>query len=302
LIAEVIATFGRHLLLRDAAGNLQKARPMGRALDIVCGDRVICEQQGDELLVSGTQPRSCLLRRSTLRGRSESLAANLTQIAVVLAPTPAPDLFLIDRYLSAAECMGVHALIILNKSDVPDIDSLHAKLSAHASLGYDVVLSCANTPSGTQALSQALLEHTTVLVGQSGVGKSSLTRLLTKDSDAIAIGQLMRDEEGRHTTTTSRLYDCVAGGRLIDTPGVRDFAPAIDDLEPAALGFREVAALATKCRFSDCRHMQEPGCAVRDAVEHGAMDARRYESYRRLRRLFEDLWEHRTERERATRR
>jgi ribosome biogenesis GTPase len=302
LIAEVIATFGRHLLLRDAAGNLQKARPMGRALDIVCGDRVNCERQGDELLVSSTLPRSNLLRRSTLRGRSESLAANLTQIAVVLAPTPAPDPFLLDRYLSAAECAGLHALIILNKSDVPDFNSLHDELSAHAALGYDLVLSSTSAPGGTRALSEALLEHTTVLVGQSGVGKSSLTRLLTKDGDTIAIGQLMRDEEGRHTTTTSRLYDCVAGGRLIDTPGVRDFAPAIDDLEPAALGFREIAALAAGCRFSDCRHMQEPGCAVRDAVAQGAMDARRYESYRRLRRLFEDLWEHRSERERAARR
>ncbi len=112
----------------------------------------------------------------------------------------------------------------------------------------------------------------------------------------------MRDEEGRHTTTASRLYECAGGGRVIDSPGVRDFAPAIEDLDPATLGFREVAQLAPGCRFNDCRHMQEPGCAIRGAVEAGAMGERRYESYRRLRRLFEQLWGQRTERERAARR
>ncbi len=157
--------------------------------------------------------------------------------------------------------------------------------------------------SGIQPLQLALRGHTTILVGQSGVGKSSLTRLVTDEAIDIAIGELMREEEGRHTTTASRLYDCRGGGRIIDSPGVRDFAPAIEDLEPATLGFREVAQLAPQCRFLDCRHMQEPGCAVRArGGRSGAMDARRYESYRRLRRLYEQLWEQRTERERATRR
>src|SRR5581483_1958117 len=105
----------------------------------------------------------------------------------------------------------------------------------------------------------------------------------------VEIGGLMREEEGRHTTTVSRLYDLAGGGRLIDSPGVRDFAPAVDRLDPRHLGFVELARLAPGCRFHDCRHMREPGCAVRQAVESGQMDARRYESYRRLRRLAEDL-------------
>ncbi len=95
---------------------------------------------------------------------------------------------------------------------------------------------------------------------------------------------------------------CVDGERLIDSPGVRDFAPAVDDLEASTLGFREVATLAAQCRFQDCRHMQEPKCAVRTAAEDGSMDPRRYESYRRLRRLYEELWAHRSERDRAARR
>ncbi len=301
MIADVIATYGRHLLLRDAAGALQKARPFGRALAIVCGDRVECEVRAEEWLVTAALPRTCLLRRSTLRGRSEPLAANLTQLAVVLAPVPQPDLFLVDRYLGCAESLGLRALVVLNKSDMPEAAQLLETMSPYAALGYDVLAVSADS-HGALPLRKALRDHVTILVGQSGVGKSSLTRLVTSDSSDIAIGDLMRDEEGRHTTTASRLYDCLDGGRMIDTPGVRDFAPAIDDLEPATLGFREVARLAPQCRFQDCRHMQEPACAVRAAVTAGTMDARRYESYRRMRRLFEQLWEQRSEGERAARR
>ncbi len=125
-----------------------------------------------------------------------------------------------------------------------------------------------------------------VLVGQPGAG--SLVARLVPDADVLT-GELARDEEGRHTTTSSRLYDLPAGGALIDSPGVRDFAPAITALEPGSLGFVEVDRLSTGCRFQDCRHLREPGCAVRDAVEAGSLDARRYESYRRLRRVFDDL-------------
>ncbi len=304
LIAEIIATYGRHLLLRDAAGTLQKARPLGRHLDIVCGDQVQCEQQGTELLVTGTLPRKSFLRRSTLRGRSEPLAANLTQLAVVLAPVPMPDLFMLDRYLCAAECAALRTLIVVNKMDIPEAAALREALTPHAKLGYAVISASASNAAdaGLDTLHAALRDETTILVGQSGVGKSSITSLIANDAADIAIGELMREEEGRHTTTASRLYDCIDGGRLIDSPGVRDFAPAIDDLEAGTLGFREVAQLASQCRFQDCRHMQEPKCAVRTAAGDGTMDPRRYESYRRLRRLYEELWEHRSERDRAARR
>ncbi len=231
------------------------------------------------------------------------MAANLTQLAVVLAPLPAPDLFMLDRYLCAAESASLHALVIINKNDMPGTAGLLAALSGHISLGYDVIsISANNGIDGMGPLSLALASQTTIMVGQSGVGKSTLTRLLTDEVVDITVGELMREEEGRHTTTASRLYDCRNGGRIIDSPGVRDFAPAIDSLERATLGFREIAQLAGQCRFQDCRHMQEPGCAVRAATDTGVIAARRYESYRRLRRLYEELWEKRSERERAARR
>jgi ribosome biogenesis GTPase / thiamine phosphate phosphatase len=304
LTAEVIATYGRHLLLRDVTGAHRMARPVGRQLEIVCGDRVQYRIDGEELLVESILPRASFLRRSTLRGRSEPLAANLSQLAVIVAPVPAPDLFLIDRYLCAAASAPMHAVIVLNKSDLAEAADIRPSLEQYAALGYEVLQVSANKGASANLapLHAALRGQTTIMVGQSGVGKSSLTRLCTSDASDIAIGGLMREEEGRHTTTASRLYDCDNGGRIIDSPGVRDFAPAIDDLERTTLGFREVAALAQQCRFLDCSHMQEPQCAVRAAVESGAMNARRYESYRRLRRLFDDLWQKRPERERAARR
>ena len=111
----------------------------------------------------------------------------------------------------------------------------------------------------------------------------------TRETPEVVIGELMREEEGRHTTTASRMFTLPGGGWLIDSPGVRDFAPAVDHLEPRTLGFPEVAQLAPGCRFADCRHMREPSCAVRAALEAGTLHPRRYESYRRLRRLQEDL-------------
>lgn len=302
--AEVIATFGRHLLLREG-GDVRMARPQRRHLEIACGDRVEYMQAGSETLVTDIRPRVTVLRRSSLRARSELLAANLTQLAVVVAPVPQPDLFVVDRFLCAAECAGLATFIVHNKTELPESDALGAELAPYAALGYSTCgISAARARQGTDALAPlaaALLGNTTILVGQSGVGKSSITRLLTSDPSEIAIGALIKDEEGRHTTTASRLFDCDGGGRIVDSPGVRDFAPAIDDLEPATLGFREVARLAQECRFLDCSHMQEPYCAVRTAVEAGAVDARRYESYRRLRRLYDQLWEKRPASERARR-
>lgn len=306
VIAEVIATFGRHLLLRDEAGLQYMARPQGRRLAIVCGDRVECADDGGETLATAVLPRSTFLRRSSLQGRSEPLAANLTQLAVVLAPLPAPDLFIVDRYLAAAECAGLAVLIVHNKQELASPETFAAGLAQYAVLGYAICAAsaaqAAGDPGALQPLRAALAGHTTILVGQSGVGKSSLTRLLTSDPAEIAIGTLVRDEEGRHTTTAARLFDCDSGGRIMDSPGVRDFAPAIDDLEAATLGFREVARLAPQCRFLDCSHLQEPHCAVRAGVETGSVDARRYESYRRLRRLYDQLWEKRPAAERAARR
>jgi ribosome biogenesis GTPase len=176
---------------------------------------------------------------------------------------------------------------LLNKTDVPCTADIDAALQVYSRLDLSVRRVCAHTHAGLEQLRSALRNETSALVGQSGVGKSSLSRALVPQS-AASVGELLRDEGGRHTTTAVSLYDLPGGGAIVDSPGVRDFAPAIDRLDAATLGFREVAALREGCRFADCRHMREPDCAVRSAVGI-SLDSRRYESYRRLRRLFERL-------------
>ena len=279
------------MTVRDAAGRQLRARPFGRSVTVVCGDEVLCRSDPlhDELHVVEVLPRRSALYRANLRGRSEPVVANLTRLLVVLAPVPAPDLFVLDRYLAAAESAHLGATLVVNKEELGVDDALAAELAAYAQAGYDAVRCSAHTGSGTAALLEALpADAVAALVGQSGVGKSSLiVRLLPEER--VAIGELVRAEEGRHTTTAARLFDLPEGRSLIDSPGVRDFAPAIDSLDPRSLGFVEVERLSPQCRFPDCRHMREPGCAVRAALDAGTLHPRRYESYRRLRRLQEDL-------------
>lgn len=288
--AQVIAAFGRHALVRDAAGRVREARPSGRKLDYVCGDRVTCRSDAahGEVHMITVQPRSTALVRSTVRGGGELVVANLTLLVAVVAPAPAPDLFIVDRYLAAAASGGVQGVIVINKMDMPGSTELSAALEPFRHAGYEVFECSAQQADSLGPLAARLSSHTSVFVGQSGVGKSSLAAQLVPGSE-IAVGGLARDHEGRHTTTASRLYDLPGGGALIDSPGVRDFAPAIAALESRSLGFIEIERLAPACRFQDCRHMREPGCAVMAAVDRGEFDARRYESYRRMRRLFEDL-------------
>jgi ribosome biogenesis GTPase len=298
--ARVIAAFGRHLLVRDAAGTDWKARPFGRDLAVVAGDAVRCrhDTRHEEVHVLEILRREHALYRSTLRGSAEPVVANLTQLLVVLAPVPKPDLFVVDRYLAAAASADLPATLLLNKADLGVAEDLAAELAVYARIGYAHV-ACVARPDkaglaegaptqGLESLAALTAGQVSVLVGQSGVGKSSLVRRLVPEAE-VAIGGLMREEEGRHTTTASRMYTLPDGGYLIDSPGVRDFAPAVDHLEPRTLGFPEVAQRAPGCRFADCRHMREPGCAVRAAVDSADLSPRRYESYRRLRRLQEDL-------------
>ena len=233
-------------------------------------------------------PRRSALYRSNARGRAELVAANVTLLVVVIAPRPAPDLFVVDRYLAAASSAGIASLLLANKADQEFETAVHDEVRALQACGCEALRCSARNGAGIDALRSRLRNETVMLVGQSGVGKSSLLRQLVPGSQP-AVGELLKDDEGRHTTSAAQLYALPGGGALIDSPGVRDFAPAVDMLDAASLGFAEIAALAPQCRFADCAHLREPHCAVRSAVDSGAIGARRYESYRRLRRLREQL-------------
>lgn len=286
----MVAAYGQRLMVEDAAGRRHPAFVARRGLRLVCGDRVrwMAEADAGDRAVVERLPRDSELTRPDSRGRSEVLAANITQLVVVCAPRPEPDPFIIDRYLAAAEVMGVAAAIVCNKADLPD--SVPADLlDEFAGLGYPVLRASAAAGSGLAALQARLAGHNSMLVGQSGVGKSSLLNALVPDVELATAGISSATGEGRHRTTATTLHALPGGGELLDSPGVRDFAPALDDPRLAATGFREIVAAAGDCRFANCRHMREPGCAVKAAVETGAIAPRRYESYRRLLRLTEDL-------------
>lgn len=289
----VLASFGRGVLVLpdQAAAECQPLRCslQGRKQRIVCGDRItyIVRAAADGASVTSIAPRRNLIERIDARGRPEPVAANIDRLAIVVAPEPAVDWFLVDRYWAGATLKEVATRLIVNKRDL-NTEDLEPEMAAYRRLGLPLSAVAANTGDGIDDLRDALEVGVTLIVGQSGVGKSSLVNALAPTAAALT-AELTRDAEGRHTTTTARRYPIGQGGALIDAPGVRDFAPPASLVRAAERGFGEVHALSAQCKFNDCRHFEEPGCAVRAALQTGGMSPRRYESYRRLLRLYERL-------------
>ncbi len=283
----VLASFGRGVLVQ-AGDTLLRCALLGRKLRPVCGDRVTWSTSAgaDGPSVETVAPRRNLIERIDSRGRAEPVAANIDRLAVVIAPEPAPDWFLVDRYCAAAGLKDLAILLIANKRDL-GLGSLAPELAAYRALGIPCIEAACVPGQGLDAL-RGELAGATLLVGQSGVGKSSLVNALSPSAAAVT-AELTRDAEGRHTTTTARWYALGGGDAILDAPGVRDFAPPAHLVRAAERGFAEIHALSHGCRFNDCRHFEEPGCAVRAAVEERRISARRYESYRRLARLYEEL-------------
>lgn len=278
--------------LRLADGRCVDARIKGKRLKPVCGDRVTAESilGEDEWLITGVEPRRNALSRPNLRGQAEVLAANIDVLIVVAAFSPRPDWYVVDRYLSAAEQMGVDAVVVVNKADAANETDEHDQaLDEYAAIGYPTLRVSARTGQSLDGLVSLLNGRVGILVGQSGVGKSSIINRLL-DKDVLPTAEISgKRGEGRHTTVNSVLLELEGGGWLIDSPGVRDFAPALGSVDEVAGGFREIRDLAGHCRFANCRHLREPDCAVKAALDSGAVSDRRYESYKRLTNLTRRL-------------
>jgi ribosome biogenesis GTPase / thiamine phosphate phosphatase len=288
-VGVVLASYGRGVLVQSGAATINCALK-GRKQRIVCGDRIAWTSAASDgaSTVDSIEPRRNLVERIDARGRAEPVAANIDRLAIVTAPEPAPDWFLLDRYWAGAHLKDIEPLVIVNKSDL-GIESIQSELATYRGLGVPCLEVSASSGAGIAELREALAQGATLLVGQSGVGKSSIVNALVPDA-AAQTAELTRDVEGRHTTTTARRYRLGnTESAVIDAPGVRDFAPPARIARAAERGFVEIHRLAADCRFNDCRHMEEPGCAVRSAVLSERVAARRYESYRRLCRLYEKL-------------
>jgi ribosome biogenesis GTPase / thiamine phosphate phosphatase len=284
----VLASYGQGVLVQGS-GGIVRCGLKGRKLRVVCGDRVAWAYPpaADGPSVDSIEPRRNLIERIDARGRAEPVAANIDRLVIVAAAQPAPDWFLVDRYWAGAALKDLDALLVVNKSDL-GIDAIQPQLEEYRKLSLSCVAVSCLKADGIAELEQRLAGSVGLLVGQSGVGKSSLVNALAPQAEAQT-AELTRDAEGRHTTTTARWYQLGAASAIIDAPGVRDFAPPAHLVRAAQRGFIEIHERATRCRFNDCRHMEEPGCAVRQAVASGQISSRRYESYRRLLRLYEKL-------------
>ena len=281
--ALVVATYSRRMQLLLADGRRVDARIKGKRIKPVCGDRVDAEPIADEpdWLITAVCHRRNQLTRPNLRGQVEVLAANIDTLLVMAAPVPPPDWAIVDRYLCAADLIGAHAAVVFNKCEMPVADGVVPVLDDYAKIGYPVVRCSARTGSNVDAVARMLRDGVAIIVGQSGVGKSSLINRLLQDDRQRVAAVSDKSGEGRHTTVNSAMLLLPEGGAVIDSPGVRDYAPALRPEEVVA-GFREITLAGHDCRFANCRHLREPGCAVKAAVGTGIISKRRYDSYRHL--------------------
>ena len=290
--ALVVTTFGRRMDIRLHNGKRRSARVKGRQLRPVCGDHVAAEPIDNEpdWLITRIHARDNELTRPDSRGRKEVLAANLSLLVCVVADPPKPDWYIVDRYLSAAELMNIGSAVLFNKTDIAQPDAAGTSaLAEYSKIGYPVLHCSAVNGSGLDQLQQLLNNEVAILVGQSGVGKSSLINRIAEDPMLRTGAVSSKSGEGRHTTVNSAMLHLPDGGAVIDSPGVRDYAPSIAAVDQIVHGFREIADAGNRCRYANCRHLREPACAVKQAAEDQLISPRRYESYKRLVNLTEKL-------------
>ena len=289
LAARVVAAFGRHYLVRDAGrphAPLLTATRRGKRGDVVVGDLVQCTAAGEQASIESIDARRTLLFRADAH-RVKPLAANVDLVAVVFAPRPPFNPSFVWRALAAARAAGIDALAIVNKTDMTDGLALaQAVLAQAARLGVaTVALSAKTAPEDARTrLAAACGGRAVLLVGQSGMGKSSLLNLRV-DANARTQEYSTRLNVGKQTTTASRWFDVPAaqgGGAMVDTPGFTAFGLAHLSLAQRLAALPDLAAFDGQCRFADCRHVNEPDCAVRAAVARGDIGSERYAFYLEL--------------------
>lgn len=290
----VISRFGQHADIESPEGGVQRCNIRRTIRSLVTGDRVVwrpaketAEGVTHKGIVDAVHERTSVLTRPDFYDGVKPIAANIDQIIIVSAILPELSLNIIDRYLVACETLDVEPLLVLNKTDLLDADGLafvNEQMNIYREIGYRVLMVSSHKAEGLTELEAALIGRVSIFAGQSGVGKSSLLNTLLGFKDEKILVNDVSDNSGlgQHTTTASRLYHFPGGGDVIDSPGVREFG--LWHLEPEQIthGFVEFHDYLGHCKYRDCKHDTDPGCAIRDAVEHGKIAESRFENYHRI--------------------
>lgn len=276
----VVAAYGKRYLVELADKSRISCVTRGKKTDLACGDIVnIKLTDTAEGVVESSEPRNTLLYRSNAF-KSKILASNVTQIIIVLATQPSFYEALLNRCLTAAEAAKIKPLIVLNKCDLPEANDAKNKLKIYEILGYDIIHLSAK--EDIKPLLPYLEGHQSVLVGQSGMGKSTIINSLLPNEDVRTQEISNTLDSGKHTTTAAHLYHLNGNSALIDSPGLQEFGLHHLTHEDLELSFIEFRPFLGRCRFSDCTHKHEPDCAVIGAVNEGKINPVRLEFYRQL--------------------
>jgi ribosome biogenesis GTPase len=293
----VIGRFGKHADVEDLEGQIHRCHMRRTINSVVCGDNVLFRPGKDlSLKISGVieivQDRKSVLTRPDFYDGVKPVAANIDQIIIVSSVLPSLSLNLIDRYLVAAEDVEITPVLLLNKVELlegPSLKEVEQQLQVYRDIGYQIIFTSCKSLEGLKELSASLKDKISVFVGQSGVGKSSLINELLPDAHEI-VGDISDNSGlGQHTTTTAKLLHFPAGGDLIDSPGVREFALWHLPSERLANGFREFRDYLGGCKFRDCKHGTDPGCLITAAVDEGRISPVRYQNYHKILASMDEL-------------
>lgn len=277
----VIARYAKHAQIQTTDARRIRCSIRPNIDSLVAGDYIVWQAEGDHQgVVISRYPRHSVLGRPNKRGEVKAVAANITQVMIVIAIKPAITWPLLDSYLVLSEHLNVQACIVLNKVDLPCQTLRDQLIQEYQSIGYPIIFTSEADKNSTHYLKKQLDNQVSVFVGQSGVGKSSLIARILPDELNIQTAALSENSElGCHTTSNSYFYYLPTGGAIIDSPGVREFGLWNMSADLIAKGYREFSPFLSHCKFRNCNHINAPGCALKSAVSDGLISKKRYESF-----------------------